>query len=127
MRARLLLLGILFGLVSGVSSAHGTKVHVRGTIEKVNADSVQIKTPDGKSVEVKLTSSTIFLLHVVAKQVKPSDTSTDKPAKAADLSVGDLVVIHATSKRGALEADEVKFSVPSANRPAPGATPKPKP
>jgi hypothetical protein len=126
MKARLLLLALMLGLAGGLTLAHGTKVHVRGTVEKINADSLQVKTPDGKTVEVKLVvASTVYLLHVTEKQAKPSDASTDKPAKVADLAVGDLVVIHATPKGSMLEAEEVKFSVPGANQAAP-ATQKPK-
>jgi hypothetical protein len=125
MKARLLPLALMLGLAGGLTLAHGTKVHVRGTVEKINADSLQVKTPDGKTVEVKLVASTVYLLHVTEKQAKPSDDSTDKPAKVADLAVGDLVVIHATAKGSILEAEEVKFSVPGANQAAP-ATQKPK-
>ena len=88
---------------------------MRGTIEKINADSLQIKTPDGKSVEVKLTASTVYRLHVTGKPVTPSENA-DKPAKVGDLAVGDLVVIHATPKGDTLEADEIKFSVPSTKK-----------
>jgi hypothetical protein len=109
------MLGVLIGLASGAGFAHGNKMHVRGTIEKISADSVQVKTPDGKSVEVKLAASTVYLLHVMGKQATPSD-SVDKPAKVSDLAIGDLVVIHATPKGDALEADEIKFSVPSAKK-----------
>lgn len=125
MKVRWLTVAVLCGLVSLAALAHGNKVHVRGTIEKVNADSLQVKTPDGKSVEVKLTASTVYLLHVTEKTVKPSSANTDKPAKVGDLAAGDLVVIHATPKGEALEADEVKFSVPGANSTRPAAQ-KPK-
>lgn len=95
--------------------AHGNKVHVRGTVEKIAAGSVQVKTLAGKTVEVKLAASTVYVLHVVQKPgpASQTDASQDKPAKLADLAVGDLVVIHATPKDGGLEADEVKFSVPA--------------
>jgi hypothetical protein len=125
MKIRLLMLGLLIGLASGPGFAHGDKVHVRGTIEKINADSVQVKTPDGKSVEVKLAGSTVYLLHVTEKQATPSD-SADKPAKVSDLAIGDAVVIHATPKGGTLEADEIKFSVPSGNKAASSQGTKPK-
>lgn len=110
------LLGILFALVVGTAFAHGTKVHVRGAVEKIGADSLVVKTTDGKSVEVKFGSSTVFLSR---------SNNEDKPAKAGDLAVGDLVVIHATPKDNGLEADEVKFSVPAA-KPAMPAPAKPK-
>jgi len=126
MKLRLALLAFLLGLVTGAGWAHGNKVHVRGTIARVNADSVVIKMPDGKSVEVKLVASTIYVLHVTDKSAKPSDANADKPAKASDLSAGDFVVIHATPKDNTLEADEVKFSVPAAPKPVSSSTPKPK-
>jgi hypothetical protein len=92
-------------VVASVSLAHGDKKHVVGTLEKINADSVVVKTAAGKSVEVKLVASTIYVSHA---------GNEDKPAKVADLAVGDRVVIHATPKGETLEANEVKFSVPAA-------------
>jgi hypothetical protein len=91
-------------LVASVSLAHGDKKHVVGTLEKINADSVVVKTAAGKSVEVKLVTSTIYVSHA---------GNEDKPAKVADLAVGDRVVIHATPKGETLEANEVKFSAPA--------------
>jgi hypothetical protein len=117
MKLRLVMLAFLLGLVGGTAWAHGNKVHVRGTIEKVSADSVVIKTQEGKSVEVKLVASTVYVLHVLDKAAKPADPSQDKPAKVGDLAVGDFVVIHATPKEHTLEADEIKFSVPAAAKP----------
>jgi hypothetical protein len=126
MKLRLGLLALLFALVTGVMFAHGNKVHVSGTVEKIGADSVIVKTRDGKSVEVKLVASTVYLSHLVDKTAKPADLNEDKPAKLSDVAVGDLVVIHATPKNSALEADEVKFSAPSALKPATAAPAKPK-
>src|SRR5437667_5826089 len=94
-------LALLCGLAMGTALAHGNKVHVRGTVEKISADSVVVKTADGKSVEVKFAASTVFLSRA---------NNEDKPAKAGDLAAGDLVVIHATPKDKTLEADEIKFS-----------------
>jgi uncharacterized protein DUF5666 len=117
MKIRLLVLGLLIVLASGAGLAHGNKVHVRGTIEKINADSLQVKTPDGKSVEVKLAASTIYLLHtnenIANGKVGARKLSDeDEPANVKNLAVGDLVVIHATPKGSTLEADEIKFSRP---------------
>ncbi len=67
-------------------------------------------------MEVKLAASTVYVLHVAQKQSQSAPASEDQPATLADLAVGDLVVIHATPKGGALEADEVKFSVPNVGR-----------
>src|SRR5713226_7645798 len=109
MELRISSLVLLFALAMGTAFAHGNKVHVRGTVEKISADSVVVKTADGKSVEVKIAVSTVFLSRA---------NNEDKPAKAGDLAAGDLVVIHATPKDNILEADEIKFSVPPAARPA---------
>jgi hypothetical protein len=117
MKLRLSSLAILFALVIGTAFAHGNKVHVKGTVEKISASSVVVKTMDGKSVEVKFSASTIFLSR---------SNNEDKPAKASDLAAGDLVVIHATPKENTLEADEIKFSVPAAAKPAMPAPAKPK-
>lgn len=110
-------LAVCMALVTGVAFAHGNKVHVMGTIEKISADSVAVKTKDGKSVEVKLTAATVYLQRA---------NNEDKPAKAGDLAVGNLVVIHATAKDNALEADEIKFSSAGAVKKAPSAGDKPK-
>jgi phytoene dehydrogenase-like protein len=95
---------VLVFSLAALAFAHGGKVHVQGTVTKVNASSITVKAPDGKSTEVKLVASTAYILH---------SPSADQPAKAADVAVGDLVVIHATPKNDTLEADEVKFSVPA--------------
>jgi hypothetical protein len=64
---------------------------------------VTVKGVDGKAVEVKLVKSTIYILRV---------NSADQAAKAGDLAVGDMVVIHATQSDSGLAADEIKFTVP---------------
>ena len=126
MKLRLFSLALLFVFVAGMAFAHGNKVHVSGTIEKISAESVVVKTRDGKSVEVKLLASTVYLSHVTDKTAKPADLNEDKPAKLSDVAVGDLVVIHATPKDNGLEADEVRFSVPGAAKAATPAPAKPK-
>jgi hypothetical protein len=95
----LLLLAVLTALPA---LAHGDKKHVIGIIEKISPDSVIVKTQDGKSVEVKLAATTVYV------------TKDGKPAKFTDVSVGQRVVIHATPKGPELMADEVKFSAPGA-------------
>src|SRR5467141_2176276 len=112
MELRISSLALLFVLAMGTAFAHGNKVHIRGTVEKISADSVVVKTADGKSVEVKFAASTVFLSRA---------NNEDKPAKA-----GDLVVIHATPKDKTLEADEIKFSGPAGAKTATPAPQKPK-
>jgi ferredoxin-fold anticodon binding domain-containing protein len=126
MKARASKLAILFALVACAAFAHGNKVHVLGTLEKINPDSVLVKTKEGKSVEVRLVASTVYVLHVASSSGSAADMNEDKPAKISDLAVGDVVVIHATPKDNTLEADEVRFSVPVAVKAAPPAPAKPK-
>jgi hypothetical protein len=116
MKFRFVILLTLIVLTAVGTFAHGDKKHVIGTLEKINADSVVVKTADGKSVEVKLAATTAF--------VSRAD-KTDKPAKISDLAVGDRVVIHATPKGETLEADEIKFSPASAAHMAAPTTKKP--
>jgi hypothetical protein len=112
---------VAFALIGGAAFAHGDKKHVSGTIQKITADAVFVKTADGTSVEVKLVSSTVYVLHVASPSGTPADANPDKPAKLSDLAVGDRVLIHATPKGDTLEAAEVRFSAPTA-----AATSKPK-
>jgi hypothetical protein len=118
MKLRLISLALFYTLVLGAAFAHGSKVHLRGTVEKINTDSLVVRTADGKSVKVRFDGSTVFLSR---------SNNEDKPAKAGDLATGDLVVIHATLKDNALEADEVKFSAPAAAKPVVPTPAKPKP
>jgi len=127
MKIRLFSTALLFLVATGMVFAHGNRVHVSGTVERISAESVVVKTRDGKSVEVKLVAATTYLSHVTDKTAKPTDLNEDKPAKAADLAVGYLDVIHATSKNNALEASEIKCSVPIRTKAATSAPAKLKP
>lgn len=124
MKVKWITLTLALVFAAGIAWAHGNKVHIRGKIEKVGADSLQVKTPDGKSVEVKLVASTVYIQHMAVKAGEPADTNDNRPAKLADVAVGDAVVIHATPKSGTLEADEVKFSAPELNKVAAATKPK---
>jgi len=116
MRLRYLSVLVSVALLAAAAFAHGDMKHVNGIVEKINADSVVVKLPDSKSIEVKLVASTVFTLRV---------NMADKPAKLADLAVGDHVVIHATPKGDTLEAVEVKFShAPTASSPPAAGKPK---
>jgi hypothetical protein len=110
MKLRWIALLIAFALAAP-AFAHGDKKHVVGTIEKLSAEAVSVKTKEGKSVEVKLAPTTTYV------------TSDDKPAKFADLAVGQRVVIHADPKGADLIAATVKFATGVAT-PAAAASPK---
>src|SRR5258708_6606455 len=79
------LLVLLFVLAAGNAFAHGDKVHVSGTVEKISAESMLVKTRDGKSVEVKLVASTVYISHVAGKAARPADASEDQPGKLSDV------------------------------------------
>jgi hypothetical protein len=121
MKFRLAALCMLMAIAGAIAFAHGDKKHISGIVDKITADSVFVKTADGKSVEVKLVASTVYVLHVVSTTAAPSDPNSDKPAKLSDLAVWDRVLIHATPKGETLEAAEVKFSAPGS---APASKPK---
>jgi len=123
MKLRFAAFCMLLAIASGAAFAHGDKKHISGIVDKITADSVFVKTADGKSVEVKLVTSTVYVLHVASPSNAPADAIPDKPAKLADLAVGDRVLIHATPKGDTFEAAEVKFSAPG---PAATAVSKPK-
>jgi hypothetical protein len=116
MKPRIFMLLFVLAFVTGTALAHGNKVHLRGTLETIRAGSLEVKTPNGQSVEVKLTPATVYVLRL---------NGEDKPAKFADLAAGDFVVIHATPKDSSFEADEVRFS--AAVRTKPAAPPASKP
>jgi len=105
MKFRLIAL-LLAVLVALPAFAHGDKKHVIGTIAKISPEAVMVKTQEGKSVEVKLATTTMYV------------TNDGKPAKFADVAVGQRVVIHATPKGAELIADELKFAA-SGSAPSP--------
>jgi hypothetical protein len=114
MKVRFAAFLLSFAVVCGAAFAHGDLKHVSGTVEKITAGSIFVKTADGKSVEVKLVSSTVYIFHAANQSGTSSDASLDKPAKFADLAVGDRVLIHAKPNGDTLEAAEVKFSAAAA-------------
>jgi hypothetical protein len=118
MKRRFCALLAALAFVAVLAAAHGDKKHVIGTIQKLDPASVTIKTRDGKSVEVKLVSSTAYIKRV---------NTVDTPAALSDLAVGENVVVHATPKGDDLEADEVRFSTNPAGAPTRSAAPKPQP
>lgn len=70
-------------LLMGLAAfGHNGMEHVMGTVTAMSDKSVTVETLQHKSTTVLLDSSTTF-------------THDDSPASAADLKVGDRVVIHA--------------------------------
>ena len=96
---------ILIACISFMSMpafAHGGEEHVIGAVAKVTQDSIIVKTTANKMVTVAVTPETKFM-------------KAKAPAKPAELSVGDRVVIHAKEPtEGNLVADTVEFAAPKA-------------
>jgi len=83
--------------ISAPSFAHGTDQHVLGTIMAINATHVEIKTPKGQSVDVR-----------VNKKTQYKDANNPKGANVPE--VGDRVIIKATKDDKVLLATEIHFS-----------------
>lgn len=81
--------------------AHDGMEDVTGVIQTVTSDSVSVKTTKGKTVAVKLDAKTEY-------------TRGKAQAKAADLKVGDRVVVHAKELNKALTAHLVQLSTAKA-------------
>ena len=88
-------------LISTPSFAHGTDQHVLGTIMAISATHVEVKTPKGQSVDVRINKKTRF-----------KDESNPKGANMP--AVGDRVIIKATKGEKKsdppLLATEIHFS-----------------
>ncbi len=79
-----------------VARAHEGHEHVLGTVSAVDASHVEVKSKDGKTVSVRLTSDTKYWKGTA-------------PAAPADLKVGMRVEIHAAPKADVLEAEEIRL------------------
>ncbi|HXX76293.1 MAG TPA: DUF5666 domain-containing protein [Nitrospiraceae bacterium] len=93
----LLILTSALILTAPLAWAHGTGQHVLGTVTVIDATHVEVKTPKGKTVDVRLNKQTRF-------REKGNPKGANLPA------VGDRVVIEATRDDKALIATEVHFS-----------------
>ena len=102
MKARVLVLAVCISLAAVAALAHGGEEHVMGTVTKVTADSITVKTTAKEPVTVGVVPATKFMMGKMAMKID-------------GLKVGDRVVIHATEpKEGTLIADTVDFSTPKA-------------
>ena len=100
--------------ISTASFAHGTDQHVLGTVMAIDAKHVEVKTPQGLTVDVQINKQTRF-------KEKSNPKGANVPV------VGDRVVIKATKgdKKNdkVLLATEINFSaaarVPTPMQPVP--------
>ena len=93
----LLIVNLTCLFISAPSFANGTDQHVLGTIMAINATHVEIKTPKGQSVDVR-----------VNKKTQYKDANNPKGANVPE--VGDRVIIKATKDDKVLLATEIHFS-----------------
>jgi hypothetical protein len=94
LRLSVLAMGLSF--LSTIVLAHGDQQHVMGTVTKVDAGSISVKTRTGDEKVVLVLPTTKF--------VKGTAVATRQ-----DLRVGDRVVIHAKPEGNMLQATEVKI------------------
>jgi Cu/Ag efflux protein CusF len=89
---------ILATVLAVGASAHDGGEDVTGIIQKVDANTVSVKTTKGKMVDIKLAADTEY-------------TRGKAAAKVTDLKTGDRVVVHAMEMKGALTAHLVQLPV----------------
>jgi YHS domain-containing protein len=77
--------------------AHGGKEHVMGTVKALDETHVVVQTRDGKTLSIALAKDTEY-------------RKGDVPAAAADLKVGDRVVVDLAGKTDTPSAREVRFA-----------------
>lgn len=102
-----LLLMLAFLVMPATAFAHGSGQHVLGTVTAIDEKHIEVKTPKGAAVSVKLTKQTRF-------KEKGNPNAAEPP------TVGDRVVIEAIKENKILTATEVHYS---AAKHAPAATP----
>jgi len=94
LRLSVLAMGLIFW--STIVLAHGNQQHVMGTVTKVDAASISVKTTAGEEKVVMILPTTKFVKGTAG-------------ASPRDLRVGDRVVIHAKPEGNMLNATEVKI------------------
>ena len=100
-----LLSAILLLCVPLSAEAHGTGIHVVGTVSAVTPDHLEVTAPNGTLVSVRTTQKTRY---------RGKNTAAKTP------QIGDRVVIEAAKDADALTAVEVKFASSGQRaRPAP--------
>lgn len=92
-----LVLVLAFLLMSATAYAHGSGQHVLGTVTAIDEKHIEIKTPQGTAVSVRLTKQTRF-------------TEKGNPKATAPPALGDRVVIEAMKENKILTATEVHYS-----------------
>lgn len=84
--------------------SEGRKLVV-GSVYRVVRNLIEVQQDAGGTAVIKAEASTTYI-----------NSSTGKPAKLKDLSVGDQIVIKVVSKDGVDTAEEVKFVPATGNK-----------
>ena len=92
---------LVAGLVPTIAFAHGGEEHVIGTVTKVSAVAVTVKTTDGKMVQVGFDAKTTY-------------SRAEQPIQKTDIKVGDRIVIHAVEVNEKLVAHTVEIGAKAA-------------
>jgi len=106
MKRTLALTAALAVVLSGLALAHGAGEHVKGTVTALTVNSITVQTPEKETIKLSFDSETKFI-------------KSGKPAKAADLKVGDRVVVDVHEMKDTLHANVVRFGAPSQAAPSP--------
>ncbi|GMV48890.1 MAG: hypothetical protein NBKEAIPA_00796 [Nitrospirae bacterium] len=98
MTALRLLIAALFLIATPVLVlAHGSGQHVLGVISAIDATHIEVKTPKGQLVSVRLTDKTEYKVKNLSRPKSPPQ-------------VGDRVVVEAEKSTDGLVATEVHYS-----------------
>jgi hypothetical protein len=96
-RVRIALLAVAaVAFLPVIATAHGGEEHVTGTVAKVSATAVTVKTRAGAAVEVGFDAKTTY-------------SRAEKPVQKTDIKAGDRVVIHAVEVNEKLVAHTVEL------------------
>lgn len=93
----LMIVSVAILVINGTAGAHGTGQHIMGTVTAISDAQIDVKTPKGRQLSVRLTDKTTF-------QPRGKETSGTRP------QVGDRVVIEASGTAEELTATEIMFS-----------------
>jgi len=94
---RLFLAALLLICAPTVVAAHGSGQHVLGVVSAIDATHIEIKTPKGQIVSVRITDKTQYKVRNLRRPKSPPQ-------------VGDRVVIEAEKGTDGLTATEVHYS-----------------
>jgi hypothetical protein len=97
---------LAFGLLATALLAHGDYVHLKGTVTKIDGNTITIETSEGETKEFTVTSDTKFSRTVPAASTVPAAQS----ATLKDLKVGYRVVVHVKQQGESLVAHILTFA-----------------